>query len=111
MYMCTTTSSRFGDFTLAVRGFDCFTDHMLELSDDVLTRRARLAARLTAVIESDWRVDRCTRIDFVDEGGALLVVELIRLSDPMSRNVIARELEFAVTQALPPLPWVRVQIV
>jgi hypothetical protein len=84
---------------------------MLQLSDDLITRRARLAARMTAVIEADWRVDRCTRIDFYDDGGALLVVELIRHSDPKSRNVIARELEFAVTQALPALPWARVQIV
>lgn len=84
---------------------------MIHVSDDLLTRRARLAARMTAVIEADWRVDRCMRIDFYDEGGALLVVELIRQSDPMSRNVIARELEFAVTQALPALPWARVRIV
>lgn len=83
----------------------------LEVSDEVVARRARLAARMTAVIESDWRVDRCRSIDFVAEGGVLVVVELVRISDPKSRNVIARELEFALTQALPVLPWARVQIV
>jgi hypothetical protein len=84
---------------------------MLELSDDVVTRRARLAARLTAVVEADWRVDRCARIEFVDEGGAMVAVELIRRDDAQSRNAIARELEFAIVKALPALAWARVQIV
>lgn len=83
----------------------------LELSDEVVTRRARLAARITAVIEADWRVDRCKRIDFVAEGGVVVAVEPIHYSDPMGKNVTARELEFALTQALPALPWARVQIV
>lgn len=81
---------------------------MLQLSEDIVVRRARLAARLTAVIEADWRVERCKSIEFVDEGGALVAVELVRRSDPQSRNAIARELEFAITQALPALSWARV---
>ena len=84
---------------------------MLELSNDVVVRRARLAARLTAVIEADWRVDRCRSIEFVDEGGAIVAVELVRRSDVQSRNAIARELEFAVAQALPALRWAGVQVV
>jgi hypothetical protein len=84
---------------------------MVELSDCVIARRARLAARITAVIEADWRVERCRRIDFSTEGGALLSVELTREGDARSRRAIARELELTITAALPALPWARVQIV
>jgi hypothetical protein len=84
---------------------------MLELNDGVITRRARLAEKLTAMIEGDHRVRKCKRIDFSNEGGALLVVELVPNSGAISREAIARELEFAISQAEPALPWARVQVV
>jgi hypothetical protein len=84
---------------------------MDELNDGVITRRARLAERTTQVIEADRRVSRCKRLDFSDGGGALLTVELVPDSDAKSREAIARELEFAISQAVPALPWARVQIV
>jgi hypothetical protein len=140
------------------------------MSDGLITARARIAQKMTEVIESDRRVRRCKRIDFVGEGGALqeadeglpsdlwppcgasalsapvllahastmrslrcssppsicttwgpnlstsplvslVGVELVPDSDAKSRDVIARELEFAVCQAVPALPWARVQVV
>ena len=83
---------------------------MVELSDSVITRRARLAERLTTMIEADHRVRKCKSIDFSNEGGALLTVELIPNSGAISREAIARELEFAISQAEPALPWARVQV-
>jgi hypothetical protein len=83
---------------------------MLELSDEVIARRAHLAERVTDVIDADRRVRRCRRIDFSNDGGALLTVELVPDSDAKSREAIARELEFVVSQALAALPWVRVQL-
>jgi hypothetical protein len=84
---------------------------MVELSDALIARRARLAERMTELIESDRRVDGCASIDFALEGGAVLAVRLVPKSDAKSSEVIARELEFAITEALPGLPWVRVQVV
>ncbi len=84
---------------------------MLRMSDGLITARARIAQKMTEVIESDPRVLRCKRIDFVGDGGALIGVELVPDPDAKSRDVIARELEFAVCQAVPALPWTRVQIV
>jgi hypothetical protein len=84
---------------------------MVELSDIVITRRARLAEKLTAMVEGDHRVRKCRRIDFSNEGGALVVIELIPNSGVISRAAIARELEFAISQAEPALPWTRVQVV
>ena len=63
---------------------------MVELSDSVITRRARLAERLTTMIEADHRVRKCKSIDFSNEGGALLTVELIPNSGAISREAIAR---------------------
>jgi hypothetical protein len=83
---------------------------MVELSDSVITRRARLAEKLTAMIEGDHRVRKCRRIDFSNEGGALVMIELIPNSGAISREAIARELEFAISQSEPALPWVRVQV-
>lgn len=84
---------------------------MLQLSDEVVARRTRLAERMTEVVEADRRVGRCKRIDFSAEGGALLTVELVTGNDATSRHAIARELEFAITLALPGLGWARVQVV
>jgi hypothetical protein len=83
---------------------------MLELNDGVIARRARLAERFTGMVEADLRVRKCKRIDFSNEGGALVVVELIPNSGAISREAIARELEFAISQTEPALPWVRVQV-
>ena len=84
---------------------------MLRMSDGLITARVRIAQKMTEVIESDRRVWRCKRIDFVGDGGALIGVELVPDPDAKSRDVIARELEFAVCQAVPALPWARVQVV
>jgi hypothetical protein len=83
---------------------------MVELSDSVITRRVRLAEKVTGMVEADHRVRKCRRIDFSNEGGLLLVIELIPNSGAISRKAIARELEFAISQAEPALPWVRVQV-
>jgi hypothetical protein len=83
---------------------------MVELSDTIITRRARLADRLTTMIEADHRVRKCRRLDFSNEGGALVTVELIPNSGAISRESIGRELEFAISQAEPALPWARVQV-
>jgi hypothetical protein len=84
---------------------------MIELSDGLITRRARLAERMAERVEADRRVDRCKRIDFSHDGGALLAVELLPTSDAKSLEAVARELEFAISQAEPALPWIRVQVV
>jgi hypothetical protein len=65
---------------------------------------------MTNLIEADRRVRRCKRIDFAEDGGALLTVGLFPDSDATSREAIARELEFAISHAEPALPWARVQI-
>jgi hypothetical protein len=84
---------------------------LVELSDSIIARRAHLAEKLTALIEADLRVRKCKSIDFSNEGGALLTLELIPNSGAISREAIARELEFAISQAEPALPWARVQVV
>jgi hypothetical protein len=84
---------------------------MVELSDSLIARRAHQAERMTELMDSDRRVGRCTSIDFALEGGAVLAVTLVPKSDAKSSEAIARELEFAITEALPGLPWVRVQVV
>jgi hypothetical protein len=84
---------------------------VLQLNDEVVARRARLAERMTNLVEADRRVDRCKRVDFSPEGGALLSVELAAGSDAASRHAIARELEYAIAHAIPSLSWARVQIV
>jgi hypothetical protein len=81
------------------------------MSDGLINARARIAERITEVIESDRRVRRCKRIDFTNGGGALLAVELVPGSDAKSREAVARELEFFVGEAVPALRWTRVQVV
>jgi hypothetical protein len=83
----------------------------VNLSDDVIARRASLAERLTTVIESDERVRRCKRIVFTHEGGALIEVELVHDPDTASRQAIANSLEIAIKRAVAALPWLRIQIV
>jgi hypothetical protein len=84
---------------------------MAELNDLVFNRRARLAEKMTEVVESDRRVGLCKRVVFSYEGGAMVAVELARDGDAASRGSIARELEFAIAEAMPALPWASVQIV
>jgi hypothetical protein len=84
---------------------------MLELSDQVISRRARLAGGISDALASDLRVRHCKRIDFADDGGVLVAVELIPSADAKNRDVIARELEFAISEAVPALAWTRVQVV
>jgi sporulation protein YlmC with PRC-barrel domain len=81
------------------------------LGDEMIVRRARLAERLTQVIEADQRVQRCRRIVFTHEGGALLEVELVHDFDAASRETIGRELESSIRQAVVALPWSRIHIV
>jgi endonuclease YncB( thermonuclease family) len=84
---------------------------MAELNDFLFSRRARLAERMTELVESDRRVGRCKRVVFSYEGGAMVAVELVAAGDAASRGSIARELEFAIAEAMPALPWASVQIV
>ena len=83
---------------------------MMESSDLTIRMRARLADALAGVVEADPRVRRWRRLDFADDGGALLVVELRHGPDAIARQVIARELECLATAALPKLTWVRIQV-
>jgi hypothetical protein len=82
---------------------------MIEMSDVAINARARLADALTKLIEADPRVRRWRRMEFAEDGGALVVVELHSVSGKIAGEVIARELEFELALRLPPLPWVRVQ--
>ena len=81
------------------------------VDDGVMTRRVRVAEKVTQLIESDRRVSRCKRVDFSNEGGLVVGVELITYGDAASRGSIARELEFAISDAIPALPWATVRIV
>jgi hypothetical protein len=82
---------------------------MVELSDVAINARARLADALTKLIEADLRVRRWRRIEFLEDGGALVVVELHPVPGKIAGEVIARELEFDLATRLPSLLWVRVQ--
>jgi hypothetical protein len=84
---------------------------MAEMNDLMFNRRARLAEKMTELVERDRRVGRCKRVDFSSEGGAMVAVELVRPADAASRGAIARELEFAIADAMPALAWASVQIV
>jgi|GEM_PF-4807318 len=81
------------------------------MNDFLFNRRARLAEKMTELVESDRRVGRCKRVVFSYEGGATVAVELAADGDAASRGSIARELEFAIAEAMPALPWASVQIV
>jgi hypothetical protein len=83
---------------------------MIEVSESTIKARARLADVLALVIEADPRVRRWRRVEFAEDGGVLVVVELQPNAGRIAREVIARELEFAAARALPKLPWVRVQV-
>jgi hypothetical protein len=83
---------------------------MIEMGDSTIEARARLAAALALVIESDPRVRRWRRTEFADDGGVVVVVELYSEAGGIAAEVIARELEFAAARALRRLPWVRVQV-
>jgi len=91
---------------------DCalFGDRMVELSDSTIKTRARLADALGQIFDADPRVRRWRRVEFADDGGVVVVVELTHAAGRVAAEVIARELEFAATSALPKLPWVRVQV-
>jgi len=83
---------------------------MVESSDLTINARARMADTLAGIVEADPRVRRWSRLDFADDGGAVLVVELHHGTDAIARGVIARELEFVAARTLPNLPWLRVQV-
>jgi len=83
---------------------------MIEVSESTIKARARLADVLALVIEADPRVRRWRRVEFADDGGALVVVELKAAASRIASEIIARELELAAASALPMLPWVRVQV-
>lgn len=84
---------------------------MADVNEFLFNRRARLAEKMTELVESDRRVGRCKRVVFSYEGGAMVAVELVADGDAASRGSIARELEFAIAKAMPALPWASVQIV
>jgi hypothetical protein len=83
---------------------------MIEPTDVTIWTRARLADALAGIVEADPRVRRWQRLDFADDSGAVMVVELHRGHDAIARGVIARELEFVASTRLPALTWVRVQV-
>jgi hypothetical protein len=83
---------------------------MIEVSESTIKARARLADVLALVIEADPRVRRWRRVEFAEDGGVLVVVELQPNPGRIAAEVIARELEFAAARALAKLPWVRVQV-
>ena len=83
---------------------------MVELSDSTIRARARLADALALVIEADPRVRRWRRIEFAEEGGVVVVVELNSDPSGIAGEIVARELEFAAAMTLRQLTWVRVQI-
>jgi endonuclease YncB( thermonuclease family) len=84
---------------------------MADVNEFLFNRRARLAEKMTELVESDRRVGRCKRVVFSYEGGAMVAVELVGDGDAASRGSIARELEFAIAEAMPALPWASVQVV
>jgi hypothetical protein len=84
---------------------------MADVNEFLFNRRARLAEKMTELVERDRRVGRCKRVVFSTEGGAMVAVELAGNGDAASRGSIARELEFAIAEAMPALPWASVQIV
>jgi len=77
--------------------------------DIAINTRARLADALTRLIEADARVRRWRRMEFTEDGGALVVLELHAGPGNIAREVVARELEFELAMRLPGLLWVRVQ--
>ena len=83
---------------------------LIEPNDLTIRTRARLAGALAGIVAADPRVRLWRRLDFADDGGALLVVELNSGPDAIAKQVIARELEFVATLALPRLTWVRIQV-
>ena len=83
---------------------------MIEPNDVTINTRARLADALAGIVEADPRVRRWRRLDFADDGGAVIVVELQHGTDAISRGVIVRELEFVAAGKLPKLTWLRVQV-
>jgi hypothetical protein len=85
-------------------------ERVIELSDTTINTRARAAHAVAIFIEADPRVRRWRRVEFADDGGVVVVVELTHASSKVAAEVIARELEFGATSALPQLPWVRVQV-
>jgi hypothetical protein len=82
---------------------------VVDLSDVAINARARLADALTTLIEADPRVRRWRRMEFAEDGGALVVVQLHGTPGKIAGEVIARELEFELAMRLPALPWIRVQ--
>jgi urease accessory protein UreE len=84
---------------------------MIEVDDVGIKTRARLGEALTRLIESDPRVRRRRRLVFTDDGGVVVAIELHTGTDTIAGEVIARELEFLASSALPKRFWVRVQVV
>jgi len=83
---------------------------MIVLGESTIDSRARLAEALARVIDADPRVRRWRRVEFADNGGALVVVELYTEPGGIAGEVIARELESTAARELPKLTWVRVQV-
>ena len=83
---------------------------MVDLSDSTIKTRARLADALALIFDADPRVLRWRRVEFAEDGGAVVVVELMPTHTRIAAEVIARELEFTAARQLPRLPWIRVQV-
>jgi hypothetical protein len=83
---------------------------MVDLSDSTIRTRARQADALALIFDADPRVLRWRRVEFAEDGGAVVVIDLMPSYGRIAAEVIARELEFTAASALPKLPWVRVQL-
>ena len=83
---------------------------MIESGDFAIRVRARMVDALAEIIKVDPRVRRWRSLDFADDGGVVLVVELHGRPDVISKQIVARELEGAARLALPALTWIRVQV-
>lgn len=83
---------------------------MVELNESAINTRARLANALALILEADPRVLRWRRVEFAEDGGVVVLVDLLPGLGRIASPVIARELEFSVGRALPRIPWIRVQV-
>ena len=82
---------------------------MIDLSETTISARARIAEALVKMIEADRRVRRWRRVEFAEDGGAVISVELQPEARLVGGESIARELEWMAMLALPKLRWVMVQ--
>ena len=69
---------------------------MIVPSESTINSRARLAEALARVIDADPRVRRWRRVEFADDGSALVVVELYAEPGGIVNPAYMRRVELAV---------------